>query len=239
MKRVELLNNFSLKISNQPRLFRLTLLICALLTAFLASYLLWRQSQRNAAQSVETNCVQDNNCLQIRETLEQMVKAQKSLKLLNLDSANLRFANLGFATLDSANLRFANLKFANLKFANLRFANLKFANLRSANLGSANLRDANLRGANLRSANLRSANLDSVYLEQANLRFAKLINTKNLTLGQIKSACNWEQAFYKGQFNSDYQQWLIDHQANQKFIQQLQQDKNSDPQTPADCSEWK
>ena len=53
----------------------------------------------------------------------------------------------------------ANLRGADLGGADLGDADLGGANLRGADLGGADLRDANLRGANLRDANLRGANL--------------------------------------------------------------------------------
>ncbi len=162
-----------------------------------------------------------------------------NLDSANLDSAYLNFANLESANLDSAYLVRANLNFANLDRANLVRAYLDSANLNFAYLESANLNFANLVRANLESANLESAYLDSAYLDSANLDSAILIAAKNLTPSQIKSACYWDKAFYKGHYDHKNYKWIVDQIANQKYIDQLKQDKDSDPKEPVDCSRWK
>ena len=127
---------------------------------------------------------------------------------------------------------------SHLKLFNLATANLFGVNLDHAYLDSVNLYGANLAHANLDRAYLKNTNLYRANLEQANLEQAYLINAKNLTPAQIKSACNWSKAFYQGKFEPDRLAWIVDEKANQQFIQQLQQDKDSDPKTPVDCSEW-
>ena len=166
----------------------------------------------------------------------------------NLYSANLYSANLYSATLIDANLNGAylynaTLIDAKLENANLYSAHLESANLENANLYSANFKDANLKGAYLISANLYSANLYSAYFESAtlidaNLYSATLIDAKNLTSQQIKSACNWEKAFYKGNFDEEQRRWIIDEKANEEYIKKLEADKASDPEKPVDCSRW-
>lgn len=126
-----------------------------------------------------------------------------------------------------------------LKLFNLATANLEGVNLDHAYLDSVNLYSANLDHANLKSAYLKNTNLYRANLHSANLDHAYLIKAKNLTPAQIKSACNWSQAFYQGKFEPDKLAWIVDEKANQQFIQQLQQDFDSDPKTPVDCSEWK
>ena len=58
-------------------------------------------------------------------------------------------------------------------------------------------------------------------------------------VSHLFETCNWEKAFYKGQFDNEYEEWIIDKQANQQFIQQLQQDSNSDPEESVSCNKWK
>ena len=184
------------------------------------------------------------------------------LKFANLESANLNFANLEnthfyraslydanlkSANLSSSNLYDANFNFANLESASLENANLEsthfyranlyFANLENANLENANLNYANLNYANIKSANLEDADLENVNLENVNLSFAK-----NLTNTQIKSACNWKNAIYtKAQAYRDNKGlWISeDPKANQRRIDEIKQDKASDPRKPPDCSMWK
>ncbi len=156
----------------------------------------------------------------------------------DLKSANLKSANLKSATLFDANLKSTNLESANLESANLESANLESANLESANLIGTNLFLVNLKSANLESANLESAKLFFASLKSANLKSAYLIEVQYLTPSQIKLACDWEKALYKGHYDNKNNQWIVDEQANQQYIEQLKQDKTSDPQEPVDCSMW-
>jgi uncharacterized protein YjbI with pentapeptide repeats len=171
-----------------------------------------------------------------------------SLESANLINANLKSANLQNANLIIANLKSANLQNANLYNANLISANLQNANLYNANLISANLQNANLESsflessllynADLESANLQNANFKSSFLKNANLESANLYNTKNLTNKQIKSACFWEKAIYTEPDQRN--RWIVkDPEANQRKIDEIKQDKASDPPKPPDCSKWK
>ena len=130
-------------------------------------------------------------------------------------------------------MQYYNLSFANLSFANLSSANLSFANLINANLESADLSSANLSIAKLSSANLESADLSIAYLS-----IAYLIEARNLTPTQIKLACYWEQAYYKGDFDNNQEKWIVNEEANKQYIEELKQDKASDPKEPVDCSRW-
>ena len=227
----ELATNLPDKTNKQPKTSCFILFISFLLVLILAGYFIWRKIQLNAAQKLVYDCSLNNNCSQITiiEALEKLVKAQKKLKLLNLSSTNL----------EDANLQGAHIHRANLSNAKLKKANLKSADIYLSNLSNANLSNANLKDADVYRANFSNANLKSVDITNANLSSAILIDTKNLTPTQIKSACNWENAFYKGQFDDDYEEWIIDKQANQQFIELLQQAHASDPKQPVDCSAWK
>ena len=168
----------------------------------------------------------------------------------NLKSANLRKANLTEADLSGVNLINANLKSASLINTNLSDANLSGVNfigvkLSNADLTSASLNLANLTSANLSDADLINANLSNTNLTNANLSNAKLSDVINLTSKQIKSACNWENALYKGNYEEiqDLQvdglyDWKLDEVANQKYIEKLKADKASEPEKPVDCSRW-
>lgn len=77
-------------------------------------------------------------------------------------------------------------------------------------------------------------NLFSKAVEQ---RSAKLIDAKNLTNKQIKSACFWEEAIYSDAEWDDLEEKSIvkDQIANQKRIEEIKQDKASNPANPPDC----
>jgi uncharacterized protein YjbI with pentapeptide repeats len=163
----------------------------------------------------------------------------------NLENSFLIGVNLFGANLESANLNFAHLNFAHLKSANLNFARLESVKLNGANLlgtilYSANLESANLNGANLLGTMLYSANLENANLKSANLKSAILYNTKNLTNQQIKSACFWEEAIYTEPVYDREKRWIAkDPKANQRKIDEIKQDKASDPPKHPDCSMWK
>ncbi|WP_430013189.1 pentapeptide repeat-containing protein [Microcystis ichthyoblabe FBCC-A1114] len=171
-----------------------------------------------------------------------------NLNLANLNGANLNRANLNRANLNGAELYRANLNGANLKGANLNEANLIGANLKGANLNGAELYRANLNGAilyraNLNGANLNGANLNGAILYRANLNGANLNGAnlngaEGLNPEQIKSACFWEKAIYtESKWDEDKQLWVAeDWKANQREIEKLKRDKNSDPPNPIDCN---
>jgi hypothetical protein len=55
---------------------------------------------------------------------------------------------------------------------------------------------------------------------------------------QIKSACFWERAIHtQAKWDEDKQLWVAaDREANQREIEKLKRDKNSDPPNPIDCN---
>ncbi|WP_049898437.1 pentapeptide repeat-containing protein, partial [Microcystis aeruginosa] len=91
----------------------------------------------------------------------------------------------------------------------------------------------NLRGANLNGANLIAANLIAANLIAANLNGAEDLHPE-----QIKSACFWEKAIHtQAMWDGDKQLWVAeDWKANQREIEKLKRDKNSDPRNPLNCN---
>ena len=157
-------------------------------------------------------------------------------KFLDLSRTNLREANLNGANLDGADLNRANLDEAILYRAILKGAYLFGAELIGANLNGAELIGANLYGANLNRANLIGANLGA-NLYGANLNGAYLWGAK-VDPKQIKSACFWEKAIHtQVKWDKDKQLWVAaDREANQREIEKLKRDKNSDPRNPIYCN---
>ena len=155
-----------------------------------------------------------------------------------LDGAYLNQAKLNGAYLEEANLIGAKLNGAYLEGAYLNRANLNRANLDGANLEEAKLNGAYLNRANLNRANLIGANLNGANLIAANLIAANLNGAEDLHPEQIKSACFWEKAIHRGAYwDTDKQLWVAaDREANQREIEKLKRDKNSDPPNPIDCN---
>ena len=157
----------------------------------------------------------------------------------NLQGADLLGANLQKARLKNANLQGAELWSADFQEAHLGGANLQGAALRGANLQQANLGGANLQQAYLLGANLQGANLQGAFLRGANLQLAVLVDlVENLTHKQIKNACLWKKAIYKGKWNNEKKTWIAIEPDNTNFIEGLKKDKSSDPKTPVDCKVW-
>ena len=168
--------------------------------------------------------------------LQKAMLREANLQQTSLLHASLQEAYLGRANLQQADLGRANLQQAHLSSVNLQQANLQLANLQQAYLGGANLQQANLSPANLQQANLRSANLQEADLEGANLRQAVLESAENLTPEQIKLACNWDKAIYKGEWNDEKKAWVAIEPDNTNYIEELKQETASDPKKPPDCS---
>ncbi|MCA2694505.1 MULTISPECIES: pentapeptide repeat-containing protein [unclassified Microcystis] len=146
-------------------------------------------------------------------------------------------------TTDSNKIKILDLSQTNLRGANLNRANLNRANLNRANLNRANLYRAYLNGAYLIGAYLNGAYLIGAYLYGADLYGAYLYGAylygaEDLHPKQIKSACFWERAIHRGAYwDTDKQLWVAaDREANQREIDKLKRDKNSDPPNPIDCN---
>ncbi|NEQ36079.1 MAG: pentapeptide repeat-containing protein [Okeania sp. SIO3I5] len=158
----------------------------------------------------------------VRTAVERLYKDKFSLSGLQLNKTNLSGAN--FSKID--------LSGVDLSGANLLATNLSGANLLATNLSESFLFEANLSGANLLAANLSGANFGGTKLNGANLFLANLSNT------QIKLACNWKEATYVSSKIVDNKWVPLDKQANQDRIKEIEQDKDSDPKNPPDCSKW-
>ncbi len=123
------------------------------------------------------------------------------------------------------------------------------ANLHEADLSDADLTDTYLRDANLMRANLSDADLTNANLMGANLTNA-ILAVVNLKPEIIKKACYWEKAIYipvpdsfyfqssLEEGSKEYKQREIDRAENQRKIEEMKQDKASDPKPPVDCSKW-
>ena len=169
--------------------------------------------------------------------LQQAILGQANLQQAFLVEANLQQAFLGGASLQQADLYRANLQQAVLWGASLQQAALNQAKVQKAALERASLQQADLQQADLRRANLQQADLG-----QANLKQAFLGGVKNLTSKQIKSACFWSEAIYKGEWDweEETKTWVAKNeqakQDNKNFIEDLKKDFPSNQKV--DCSIW-
>ena len=173
----------------------------------------------------EFKLIQEDYCLSPSQTV------------LSLSGADLREIVLSDAWLPCIDLQGAYIQGANLERSNLRSADL-----RSIRLGTPPglLKEdlwSKLIQLNFFKKNQKT-NFKEVDLLGANLDGAHLIEAKNLTPSQIKSACYWETAIYKGHWNDEQKKWVIDEEANEQYIDQLKEDKASEPKEPVDCSRW-
>ena len=174
----------------------------------------------------------------VKTAVERLHKDGFDLSGLQLNETFLGETNLSEAILGTTDLSEAQLYGANLSQAYLGYANLSQANLIEANLSQADLIEANLSQADLDEANLRNANLRNADLSGAYLSGAYLFGAKNLSNAQIKLACNWKEANYVSGKIVNNKLVHIDKQANQERIKEIEQDKDSNPKNPPDCSKW-
>ena len=161
-----------------------------------------------------------------RANLKQAKLYSAVLSQADLRGADLREANLILAILsggaknraiavnsiaqmtrlDRANLSQANLMSAfisyqvSFKGADLSLANLTDAQVEGVLFHNANLQNADFSRANLKEAIFRMANLSHAVLVNAKLRGTDFRGAKNLTIEQVKSAQQWEQASYDAVF---------------------------------------
>ena len=132
----------------------------------------------------------------------------------------------------------SNLQNALLWHANLQNSKLEGVILENARLSRANLQNARLSHANLQNGVLIYANLQNAVLTYANLQQAILIEIENLTPQQIKSACFWDKAIYKGKWNRVKRKYVAIEPDNTNYIEELKKDTASNPEEPPDCSWW-
>jgi len=188
---------------------------------------------------------------------------RNGIKGTNFSRANLDNADFGIGIMSDVNFSFADLDYvylggeisdSNFERASLQSAylqgkfinnNFQYADLSGVTLQgylNSNIRYVSLVGADLQKAVFDSVDFYEVNLFRANLKGATIINS-NPTAHQIKRACNWEQAYYINAELSQIAGNLESHKAanqqqNQQYIEQLKQDKASDPKEPVDCSKW-
>ena len=218
---------------NQQINFSGILLLIPLIIIASAGYIIFRNLHVNADKRLIQDCETQKYCFGRIEALERLVQGEKSLK-----SSNLKHANLESSNLEGADLENASLENASLESANLNGASLYKSNLSKANLNSARVSNVDFNNANLKSTDFNGADFNSSYLNNANLDRAILSRVENLTFSQLKSACNWEKAFYKVDWNQEDSNWIVDEIANRKYIKKIKQDQTSDPENSADCLIW-
>lgn len=166
--------------------------------------------------------------LRNQKTISKLNLNSCDFQKANLEGANLEGANLGGvnfqgvnfieATLIGASLRGANLQGAYLLGVNFLLANLIGTNFQGAYLGAAYFRDADLRRANL-----QEAYLEATKLQGANLQEAYLYQTTYLDIKQLKLAKNWEKAIYaEAEFDYQLLQWIPkDKATNEAKIEEI------------------
>ncbi|MDJ0577609.1 MAG: pentapeptide repeat-containing protein [Xenococcaceae cyanobacterium MO_234.B1] len=222
-------------------------LIIPLIGTIIGGYFVVRELLLNADKRIVQDCTGKKDCPGRIQALERLVKAKKNLKFYNLKNANLKEADLRNARLHKANFENANLYKANLENANLENtyfinanlnnANLNNANLNNARLYGAHLKEADLENANLENADFRDTNLKNANFNRANVRKANIIPKFRMTNSQIKSSCNWKQAYYAGEWTSD-KGFVPNWNKNQAFIKKIKNDEDYNSEKTPDCSKW-
>ena len=60
-------------------------------------------------------------------------------------------------------------------------------------------------------------------LKYANLNYANLTDAKNLTNQQIKSAQNWEKAYFAKYWDADKKEWVVDEEKQEAKLKELKE----------------
>jgi len=217
-------------------------IISLLISVSILWLIISRGLQSNIDKKTIKNCVEEEVCEGRNAALERLIVRgyvlyNSVLSGINLKATNLEGGILNGSDFSQSNLSNTNFQKAHLTKANMEKANLSSVNFQKALLNRVNMKNANLTNANLKNAKLYNASLDEVNLVKSNLEGASLYES-NFTNSQIKTACNWQTAFYKGKFIHGLG-WQLEKEANRKFINQLQKDIASDPAEKVDCSKWK
>lgn len=128
--------------------------------------------------------------------LEESTKVQKAIMIAVAMHPDLQ--NLNFSGVQATNAYWAKRDFTYADFyqANLSYASFRKATLNKAQFWGANLQEAVLAGADCTESNFKLADLQRANFQEANIKGANFIDAKNLTIEQIKSAKNWEQAHF-------------------------------------------
>ena len=196
-------------------------------------------------------------------SLELLDAPKKVLRGINLENANLYGAKLSTTDLRGSKLNGVNFTGAFLENAylncfetsngkmctELRNTDFFAAKLHRADLSGADLKEADFgcfffskvegyRCTDLSGSDLSDTNLEGANLHRANLYKAYLVNA-DYEPYQIKSACYWDEAFYKGDFNQDNTEWILNEKANQEHIDKLKQKQYPKTKKPLDCNkDW-
>jgi uncharacterized protein YjbI with pentapeptide repeats len=112
---------------------------------------------------------------------------------------DLQREDLHGAWLQGLDMAGADMNNANLQGANLAGANLQGADLQNANLHGTHLKGAHLQKAHLNGTNLQGANLGGADFEEADLFSANFREVKEMEPYRIKTAVNWNRAFYESE----------------------------------------
>ncbi len=116
----------------------------------------------------------------------------------DFEGADLQEARLEHAEFMKVNFKSANFKKAFFNEAILEYAVFSAADFDGAHLDGADLKYADFNGAILEYAVFSGADIEGAHLDGADLKYADLkgIKVNPLLIKMIKSAENWNQAFY-------------------------------------------
>jgi uncharacterized protein YjbI with pentapeptide repeats len=151
-------------------------------------------------QLVTENIDERGNSLILKKThFEGANFSFSDLTKVNLRKSYLQNAELIHARLQDAELSDAILRGANLSGAKLKAAKFNRADLKHSDLVMADLTGADFTYANMPNSDLQHAILKDTIFLNANIRFADFRGAKYITSKQIKSAEDWQLAYFSEQ----------------------------------------
>ncbi|ACK66835.1 pentapeptide repeat protein [Rippkaea orientalis PCC 8801] len=197
--------------------------------------------------------------LEIYTTLKviQRQTLEKKSSDYNLDFCNAAFSNIDFFEIKFNAANFDRVTFYRCNFKGLYFdkasfykANFTECFFEGCNFNSSNFEKADFYGCNLKKSNFDGSNFEGVVFDRVDFEKSKfdgsnfnevsIYNPSNLKNKQIKSSCNWDKAiFAQRKYDQEKNEWIVENQqSNEAKIQEIKNDKASDPKESPDCSKW-
>ena len=160
----------------------------------------------------------------VKINIDDVLISDKKLPGINFGSTGLNKFDFSGSNLDCSSFKKAAVTSANFQDASLRGANFSGSFLIKVDFSGSDLS-----GANFLNSSFQGVNFDKTILSDVN----------NLPYEKIKSACNWEKAFYKVKKNEDGK-INVDEEANTLYIDEiLKKHSQSEPKIKPDCSVFK
>lgn len=158
------------------------------------------------------------------------------IDLSNKSLPGIEFVNNGIKSIKNITFESTNLDCSSFKGTTIEDTKFNDALLRGADFSASFLKKVDFSGSVLSDADFSEAILVDVNLKNANLKKTYLSNVKGLTSVQLKTARNWDKAFYKYDEKCDEKnkkvEYIVNKKANEDYIKKIKNDEVLPPPSP-------